>query len=159
MCGGGRRDVLTPSLLCARTICSLTVSGTSERRNASADTFPPAELRDPELLPHLLKANPHKATYSNMMLFLRSQVEAYAFSAAKWGSEEGLDAEFDRREEEKAKKRGKKFAAGLKELRRRTMNNVWQQRKDEEHVHVWQESAEGDSQTCECGAVIDVEVF
>ena len=135
------------------------MSGTSERRNASADTFPPAELRDPELLPHLLKANPHKATYSNMMLFLRSQVEAYAFSAAKWGSEEGLDAEFDRREEEKAKKRGKKFAAGLKELRRRTMNNVWQQRKDEEHVHVWQESAEGDSQTCECGAVIDVEVF
>lgn len=121
-------------------------------------TLNTAELRDAELLPHLLKANPHKATYSNMMLFLRQQVEAFAFSAAKWGSEAGLDAEFERREEEKSRKQGKKFKQGLDELRRRTMNNVWQRRKDDEHVHEWTDSADG-VQTCECGAEMDVEVF
>ncbi len=41
-----------------------------------------AELKDEELLPHLLKANPHKATYSNMMLFCRKQVEEFAFGPA-----------------------------------------------------------------------------
>lgn len=33
------------------------------------------ELKDEDLLPHLLKANPHASNYSNMMLFLRMQVE------------------------------------------------------------------------------------
>lgn len=123
-----------------------------------------AELRDPELLPHLLKANPHKATYSNMMLFLRCQVEDYAFGPQKWGSEEGLDAEFERREEEKARKRGKKFQQGLADLRRRTRDNVWQKRKDQEHVHTFEEveaAGEGETkQRCtECGYEIEVEVF
>jgi hypothetical protein len=31
------------------------------------------ELRDTQVMPHLLRANPHKATWSNMMLFLREQ--------------------------------------------------------------------------------------
>ncbi len=101
-----------------------------------------AELKDEELLPHLLKANPHKATYSNMMLFCRKQVEEFAFGPGKWGSEKGLDEEFERREEEKARKRGKKFAQGLADLRKRTRDNVWQRRKDEEHVHVWEEGEE-----------------
>lgn len=133
-----------------------------------------AELRDEELLPHMLKANPHKSTYSNMMLFLRSQVEAYAFSPAKWGSEQGLDDEFERRQEEKSRKRGKKFVQGLRELRRRTAANedVWRKRRDQEHTHVYvdvdeaedDEGAPDDSgvkkQVCQgCGHVIEVEVF
>lgn len=132
------------------------------------------ELRDPELLPHLLKANPHKSTYSNMMLFLRCQVEEYAYSAAKWGSEQGLDQEFERREEEKSRKRGKKFQDSLKELRKRTRDNVWQRRRDEEHRHEWVDLEEGEGedgdaagqdsgvkkQVCNgCGSVIEVEVF
>ncbi|PWN45801.1 DNA repair protein [Ceraceosorus guamensis] len=118
-----------------------------------------AELKDTELLPHLLKKNPHKASYSNMMLFLRCQVEAYAFSAAKWGSEEGLDNEFQRREDEKARKRGKKFAQGLKELRRRTMNDTFRKRQETgNHTHEWQDLGDG-TQQCDCGATIDVEVF
>lgn len=32
------------------------------------------ELKDEDLLPHLLRPNPHASTYSNMMLFLREQV-------------------------------------------------------------------------------------
>ncbi|WFD31558.1 DNA repair protein rad14 [Malassezia sp. CBS 17886] len=97
-----------------------------------------AELGDAELLPHLLKKNPHKATYSNMMLFLRCQVEAYAFSDAKWKSPEGLDAEYERRTEDRAQKRARKFQQGLVQLRKRTIRgNLWQQRRDAEHVHEW----------------------
>ncbi|KAJ1026732.1 hypothetical protein NDA16_000187 [Ustilago loliicola] len=121
-----------------------------------------AELKDEELLPHLLKANPHKATYSNMMLFCRKQVEEFAFGLSKWGSEAGLDAEFERREEEKAKKRGKKFQQSLADLRKRTRDNVWQRRKDEEHVHEWEEAEERGKavQRCtQCGYAVEVEVF
>jgi len=77
------------------------------------------ELRDEELLPHMLKANPHHSTFSNMMLYLRMQVEAFAWR--KWGSPDALDAEYERRESEKKRKRGKKFEDGLKELRKRIL--------------------------------------
>lgn len=134
------------------------------------------ELRDSELLPHLLKANPHKSTYSNMMLFLRCQVEQYAFSDAKWGSEEGLDAEFQRRQDEKSRKRGKKFMDGLKDLRKRTRDSVWQKRKDAEHQHEFvpvEEDEDGgrddgdggeeggvQKQVCQgCGLTVEVETF
>lgn len=70
-----------------------------------------------------------------MMLFLREQVEAFAFSDKKWGSAEALDAEFERREAEKKKKKNKKFEQSLKDLRRRTATNRWHERKDAEHVH------------------------
>lgn len=124
--------------------------------------FPPAELRDEELLPHLLKANPHQSTYANMMLFLRCQVETFAWK--KWGSPEALDAEFERREVEKLKKKKKKFEDGLKDLRRRTREGVWQKRKDEEHKHVFGVTERGPdgtgSQSChECSFTIEVEEF
>jgi DNA-repair protein complementing XP-A cells len=119
-----------------------------------------AELRDEEVMPHLLKANPHKSTYSNMMLFLRCQVEEFAWK--KWGSSEALDAEFERRQKEKKKKKSKKFEEGLKELRRRTKESVWQRRVDEEHRHVYGNVERGmdggGKQVChECGFTIDVE--
>jgi DNA-repair protein complementing XP-A cells len=122
-----------------------------------------AELKDEEILPHLLRPNPHRSTYSNMMLFLREQVEAFAFSAAKWGSPEALDAEFERRQAEKKKKKGKKFEAKLKELRRKTRPNVWHQRKEAEHQHAFV-SVQGDDgeswQQCEeCGLKVEAETF
>lgn len=55
-----------------------------------------------------------------MHLFLRYQVEAYAFSASKWGSAAALDAEFARREADKKKRREAKFQAKLNELKRKT---------------------------------------
>ncbi|KAG8930194.1 hypothetical protein FRC01_003163 [Tulasnella sp. 417] len=123
------------------------------------------ELRDQELLPHLLKANPHHATWNNMMLFLRYQVEDFAWK--KWGSPEALDVEYERRANEKRKKKSKKFEDGLKELRRKTREGVWQKRKDEEHIHdfgeVERDEGEGDGvgvQRCrDCGFEIEVEVF
>ncbi|GAA5891886.1 hypothetical protein JCM5296_003261 [Sporobolomyces johnsonii] len=121
------------------------------------------ELRDTELMPHLLRPNPHRPTYSNMMLFLRCQVEAYAFSPAKWGSEAALDAEFERREAEKKDKKSKKFAKKLGELRKRTKTNVWHKRVEAEHRHVF-EDVESDAgttvqQCVECGLVSEVEHF
>jgi DNA-repair protein complementing XP-A cells len=71
------------------------------------------ELRDENLLPHLLRANPHASTYSNMMLYLRFQVEEVAWK--KWGGEEGMDAEWERREEQKRQRKERKFEEGLKE--------------------------------------------
>jgi DNA-repair protein complementing XP-A cells len=123
-----------------------------------------AELRDEELLPHMLKPNPHSATWNNMMLYVRYQVEEFAWK--KWGSPEELDKEYYRREGEQRRKKGKKFEKGLKELRRKTREGIWQKRKDEEHVHefgaiIRDEEEEGvGKQYCkECGFEIEVEVF
>lgn len=71
------------------------------------------ELKDEDLLPHLLRPNPYASTYSNMMLFLRVQVEKVAWD--KWGGEEGLDKEWERREQFKKRKREEKFEQGLRE--------------------------------------------
>ncbi|KAI9893655.1 MAG: hypothetical protein M1814_005870 [Vezdaea aestivalis] len=78
------------------------------------------ELKDAKLLPHLEKPNPHKSTFHNMMLYLRFQVEEYAFSERKWGSPEALDEEFTRREAEKKKRKDAKFKSKLQELKKRT---------------------------------------
>ncbi len=124
--------------------------------------FISAELRDQELMPHLLKANPHKSTFANMMLFLRYQVEDFAWK--KWGSPEALDVEWERRVAEKKKKKNKKFEKSLQELRKRTRETVWQRRKDQEHKHVFGEVEKDPDgmgkQVChECGFTINVEVF
>lgn len=47
-----------------------------------------------------------------MMLFMRKQVEAVAWN--KWGGEEGLDKEYERRENYKKRKREEKFEQGLR---------------------------------------------
>jgi DNA-repair protein complementing XP-A cells len=69
------------------------------------------ELRDEEVLPHMLKANPHKSTFANMMLYVRYQVEEFAWK--KWGGTEGLDKEWERREKQKKEKKDKKFEQQL----------------------------------------------
>ncbi len=62
-----------------------------------------------------------------MMLFLRCQVEDFAWK--KWGSAEELDAEYERRVAEKKRKKNKKFEQGLRDLRRRTKEGIWQREK------------------------------
>ena len=62
------------------------------------------------------------------------------------------------------KKKNKKFEEGLKELRRRTRETVWQKRKDKEHRHSFGGVEKGPDgfgkQIChECGFSIDVEEF
>lgn len=82
-------------------------------------THETAELRDKDLLPHLSRPNPHKTHWHDMMLFLRYQVEEYAFTT-KWGSAEALDAEFARREAAKKKRKEEKFRGKLLDLKKKT---------------------------------------
>ena len=78
------------------------------------------ELKDTDLLPRLEKPNPHKSTWQPMQLFLRCQVEEYAFSEKKWGSGEALDREFERRQADKKKRKEDKFRSKLRDLKKRT---------------------------------------
>lgn len=117
-------------------------------------------MRDEEALPHLLKANPHKSTYANMLLYVRYQVEEFAWK--KWGSPEALDAEYERRLSEKKKKKNKKFEESLRELRRKTKESIWQRKKDEEHRHSFGPSEKSENgvslQTCHtCGFTLEFE--
>ncbi|KZV77565.1 hypothetical protein PENSPDRAFT_567811 [Peniophora sp. CONT] len=117
-----------------------------------------SELKDEEIMPHLLKANPHHSTYSNMMLFCRLQVEKFAWE--KWGSPEALDEEFAKRTAQKKKKKQDKFEQGLRELRKRTREGVWQRRQDAEHKHVYSRPNPGPDgiakQVChECGFTME----
>ncbi|KAK4101786.1 DNA repair protein [Parathielavia hyrcaniae] len=82
------------------------------------------ELKDEELLPHLNKPNPHKSHWHDMMLFLRYQVEDYAFKH-KWGSPEALDAEFERREADKKRRKEAKFKEKLLDLKRKTRTDAF----------------------------------
>lgn len=100
-----------------------------------------------------------------MMLFLRCQVEAFAFSDKKWGSPEALDAEFERRTAEKKERKSKKFENKLKELRKRNRNNVWHKRQEAAHVHDYSEGSTKlpDGKEVErcttCGFEVEVESF
>lgn len=78
------------------------------------------ELKDENLLPHLERPNPHKSTWHNMFLYLRCQVEEYAFSEKRWGSAEALDAEFEKRDQEKKRRKENKFKSRLADLKKRT---------------------------------------
>lgn len=126
-------------------------------------------MKDPDLLPHLSKPNPHKSHWHDMMLFLRFQVEEYAFKT-KWGSAEGLDAEFERREIEKKKRKQAKFDEKLQDLKKKTRTDKWIKEGKakpgrgiggtERHVHEWGrtvENAEGMTvKTClSCGMEVE----
>lgn len=78
------------------------------------------ELKDEDLMPHLERPNPHKQSFHAMQLFLRLQVEAYAFSPAKWGSSEALDEEYVKRQKISKERKQKKFKNKLEDLKKRT---------------------------------------
>ena len=133
------------------------------------------ELRDEELLPHLERPNPHKSTWNNMMLFLRYQVEEYAFSDKKWGSPAALDEEFEKRENEKRRRKEEKFKTKLKELKKRTRVEAYRRGRQQDgrganfgdelgrggkHTHSWGRAVENEDgvgvKTCvECGMEIE----
>ncbi|KAK6201211.1 XPA protein C-terminus-domain-containing protein [Scheffersomyces amazonensis] len=97
------------------------------------------ELRDVNLLPRIEKPNPHG--YSRMQLYLRFQVEEFAWK--KWGSAEGLDKEWERRETNRLKRRDKKYQDQLKEMRKRTRAEEYTRKLrnghelGERHIHDW----------------------
>lgn len=76
------------------------------------------ELRDGERVPHVSKPNPLKPTWSNMQLFLREHLVAFAID--KWGSLEGVEEEAQRRADAGQASKEKRYLANLKDLRRKT---------------------------------------
>ncbi|CEJ81778.1 Putative DNA repair protein RAD14 [[Torrubiella] hemipterigena] len=133
------------------------------------------ELRDPELLPHLSKPNPHKSHWHDMMLFLRCQVEDYALKT-KWGSSEALDAEYERRETQKKARKEKVFKEKLLDLKRKTRTDAFRRQAGTlsktgaskfgdavgsgRHVHEWGRTVENEEgmtiKTCvECGMEVE----
>lgn len=119
------------------------------------------------------KPNPHESRWHDMMLFLRYQVEEYAFTT-KWGSAEALDTEFERRAEVKKKQKDAKFKSKLLELKKRTRADVFIRNKngggkggqfgdrigEEKHVHEWGRTVENEEgmtvKTCtECGMEVE----
>ncbi|KAK5997731.1 DNA repair protein rad14 [Cladobotryum mycophilum] len=133
------------------------------------------ELRDPELLPHLNKPNPHKSHWHDMMLFLRFQVEEYAIQT-KWGSAEALDAEYERRETQKKTRKEAKFKEKLLDLKRKTRTDAFRRQAGSlaktgankfgdsvgggRHVHEWGRTVENEEgmtvKTCVgCGMEVE----
>ncbi|CCH41109.1 DNA repair protein [Wickerhamomyces ciferrii] len=102
------------------------------------------ELRDESILPHMEKPNPH-GTFNRMQLYLRYQVEEFAFK--KWGGPEGLDAEWQRREEFKVKRRDQKYEKKMKEMRKKTRAEEYNRRlrdgKFNDHRHEWSTTLQG----------------
>lgn len=97
------------------------------------------ELADLTLFKRIIKENPHSGTFSRMQLFLRYQIEEYAFK--KWGSEEVLDKEWLRREEMKKNRREKRFNNKLKEMRKKLraeeLTRNLRAVRDKKHTHDW----------------------
>lgn len=97
------------------------------------------ELADHNLFKRIVKENPHSGTFSRMQLFLRYQIEEYAFK--KWGSAENLDKEWLRREEMRKNRREKKFNNKLKEMRKKLraeeLTRNLRLQRDKKHEHDW----------------------
>ncbi|KAJ2756334.1 DNA repair protein rad14 [Coemansia pectinata] len=123
-----------------------------------------SELRDRELFPVWEKANPHKSTWNNMLLYMRQHLELFA--AKKWDGLENLDKEFERRIDEKRERKEKKYKQSVANLRRRTRVEEWEKTRrqrlniDNTHEHVYEPIDDGSEQKCTiCGMVIEVEMF
>lgn len=99
-----------------------------------------SELADLAIFPRIVKQNPHSGTFSRMQLFLRYQIEAFAFQ--KWGSAEALDKEWLRREEMKKNRKEKRWTNKLKEMRKRLRaeeitKSLRTADRTNKHTHEW----------------------
>lgn len=109
-------------------------------------------LTDSELksLPFWMKANPLQASYSNMLLYLRKQVEAFA--KEKHGSLEEMDKEFGRRMEVSTQRKEAKLSKKIIELRKKTRTSLSVARSSlKDHAHIYGEPEEkGDLMVLTC---------
>lgn len=104
----------------------------------------------------LLRKNPHNPRYGDMKLYLRLQVEKRALQI--WGSEEDLEKEHEKREENKMMLKTKKYEKKMKELRKAVRSSLFT--KDmSTHTHKYGEETydEDKDEYCkvcdECGHV------
>ncbi|TPX47528.1 hypothetical protein SeMB42_g00177 [Synchytrium endobioticum] len=119
-----------------------------------------SELQDRERLPTWMKQNPHKSTWSDMHLFLREHVEAFAID--KYGSLEKMDLVFQQRQDKRAERKEQKAKQKMKELRQKTRTSTWK-KPEAAHVHeygqeILNETTGQYTQTCAgCGISISFE--
>ena len=121
-------------------------------------------LTGPELkeLPFWNKVNSGKGKYGKMYLYMKTTVEKFAFE--KWGGEDGLDGEFEKRLIEKKRVKDKKFVEKMGELRKKTRTSTAiKKRIVHEHSYgekVMDKKTEMWSQEClECGMQIEFDEF
>ncbi|CAL9733327.1 DNA repair protein Rad14p [Monosporozyma servazzii] len=76
------------------------------------------ELADLDLFHRLEKPNPHSGTFARMQLFVRCEIETFAFK--KWGGEDGLDKEWERRETQKTKRKEQLYKKEINTMRLKT---------------------------------------
>lgn len=118
-----------------------------------------SELMDPKLFNKIEKPNPH-AKFSRMQLFLRYQIEEFAFK--KWNGPDGLDQEWLRRQQMKVDKKKRVFETKLKEMRKRTRAEEYtkkiRERDHKTHVHEWRVK-EGGRRCIGCGFEVEEEVL
>ena len=76
------------------------------------------ELADSSLLPSITRKNPHNPRWSDMKLYLRKQVLAFAIQ--KYGSAALLQSAKDGRSDNRVDRKSKKFLKALNELRSKT---------------------------------------
>ncbi|OMJ18915.1 DNA repair protein rad14 [Smittium culicis] len=125
------------------------------------------ELCDRELFKVWIRPNPHRSTYSNMILYVRQEVEKFAIK--KWGSLEELDKQFEKRELLKKERKDKKFQKSIQDLRKRTRTEEWRKKREnaykipDKHEHNFintNKNGESDSKSCSiCGLTVEVEEF
>jgi DNA-repair protein complementing XP-A cells len=118
------------------------------------------ELTDMDLFPRMHKQNPHKQDWHHMLLFLRCQVEDYAFK--RWTSEQGLDEEHERRKRVKTDKAELTFQSKLADLRKRASgsgkkNKTVLVKKQKEHVHTFEQVENGVQKCSACGFTVEME--
>lgn len=94
------------------------------------------ELNDKNVLPSIRKRNPLNKRWSDMRLYLKEQV--VAFSNKKWGSEDLLEAEKERRNALHHNKKRSKFLETLSG----TMSSLIIKRDQEENKHACQSSGD-----------------
>lgn len=94
------------------------------------------DLRDPPLR-FMSRKNPHKSTWAEMKLYLRSQVEARALEV--FGSFDKIKEQKELREEKKEFAKAKKYNKQLSELRKAVRSTLYD-KTTKKHVHEFGES-------------------
>lgn len=94
------------------------------------------DRREP-ILRFISRKNPHKSTWAEMKLYLRSQVESRALEI--YGSMEKIEEEKELREDKKEMAKAKKFNKKLTELRK-TVRSTLYDKTTKKHEHEFGES-------------------
>ncbi|KJE93366.1 hypothetical protein CAOG_04165 [Capsaspora owczarzaki ATCC 30864] len=112
-------------------------------------------------LPFITKKNPRHASWHEMQLYCIAQVEAVAFK--KFGGEEGLEREMERRQQVREDQQQRKYDKQMRELRKATNAGTWvKQQKIHRHEfppesEVYDQANDNWTKTCACGHSVTFE--